>query len=376
MSAMIPMSARDTARADYGDLVRFVDAVFARRGLPPARARRSAEALCYGDLTGHGSHGVANLARLYLPLLDGSRVDPNAELRVIVDLGAALLLDAQRALGLWVASEAMDMAVARAARHGVGLVSMRAATHFGCAGHHAAHAVRHGMVGLVAANCGRQRIARPPGGRVAMLGTNPLSIAAPAGRHHPFVLDMSTTAVAAGRVRSAATAGQAAPEGWLEDDAGRPVTDPSAFELGRAHLLWLGGSGPGGYKGFGLGLAVEVLTGILSGAGIGPEPESLAGDGMPSGSDDDIGVLAIAIAPHALRPGDGFDHDSQRAFDTILACPPRAGATAVRYPGWHEAERAQAHRRDGVPLSEAVWADLREVSRTHGIRAPKAASAA
>jgi LDH2 family malate/lactate/ureidoglycolate dehydrogenase len=155
----------DRVLVAYPELVGFTAEVFGRRGIPEARARVAAEALCYGDLTGLTSHGLANLTRLYLPLLAAGRADPAAEPEVLADRGAAVLLDAHRGLGLWVAREAMDLAVERAAAYGVGLVSVRDATHFGCAGHHAAQAVRHGMVGLVASNCGRQRIIRPPGGR-------------------------------------------------------------------------------------------------------------------------------------------------------------------------------------------------------------------
>ncbi len=364
------MTVITSIRVHYETLCTFVAQVFIARGMPSDRAAAAAEALCYGDLTGLHSHGLANLTRLYLPLFDQARVDPHAELEVLADRGAAVLVDAHRALGLWAAGEAMDLAVDRAATYGIGLVSVRAATHFGCAGHHAARALRRDMVGIVAANCGRQRIARPPGGRVAMLGTNPLSIAAPAGAHHPFVLDMSTTAVPTGRVRAAARAGLPVPEGWLADEAGDPVTDPAAFDRGEAHLLWLGGCGTGAHKGFGLGLLVEVLAALVPGAGLGPDAEALVGNGGPSGRDDDIGFFVAAIAPDALRPSGEVRRDAQRLFGALLACPPRCHDAPVRYPGWHEAQRAGAHRREGVPLAEPLYAELREVAGKLSLRMP------
>jgi LDH2 family malate/lactate/ureidoglycolate dehydrogenase len=347
-------------RVPYQGLLAFTAALLERRGLPRPRAEAAAEALCYGDLIGFDSHGVANLTRLYLPLLADGRADPAADLRVVNDLGAAALVDAGRALGLWAASEAMELAVDRAARFGVGLVSVLDATHFGCAGYHALRAVRHGMIGLVASNCGGQRIVRPPGGRVAMLGTNPLSVAAPAGGHHPFVLDMSTSVVPTGRVRVAARSGRPVPEGWLVDDAGRPVTDPSAFDRGQAHLQWLGGRPEtGAYKGYGLGLMVEVLAALLPGARVGPSQEALRGDGRPSGRDDGIGMLAMAVAPGALRDAAGFLGDAHELFGALLACPPVSPAAPVRYPGWLEAERAELRRRGGVPLAPALYQELR-----------------
>lgn len=360
-------------RVDYDQLRAFVAAVFAGRGLSGGRAEEAAAALCYGDLAGHGSHGVVNLTGLYLPLLDAGRADPRAELEAVADRGAAALVDAHHALGLWAASEAMSMAVDRASAYGIGLISARAGTHFGCAGYHATLAVRHGMVGIVASNCGRQRIVRPPGGRVAMLGTNPLSVAAPAGDNHPFVLDMSTTAVAAGRVRQAGQAGQPVPPGWLADDEGNTVTDPAAFDRHAAHLLWLGsGSDTGAYKGFGLGLMVEVLAALVPGAGMGPSPEALSGDGAPSGRDDDIGFLVAAIAPGALRPGKDFERDACRVFSALLACPPVSGGAPVSYPGWPEGERARHNRRHGVPLAAAVYEGLRDLAAREGHRFPDA----
>jgi LDH2 family malate/lactate/ureidoglycolate dehydrogenase len=354
----------------YEELCRFVAQVFSAHDVPSGRAAAGAEALCYGDLTGLHSHGVANLTRLYLPLFEEARVQPRAELEVLADRGATALVDAHHALGLWAASEAMDMAVHRAATYGIGMISVRAATHFGCAGHHAARAVWRDMVGLVAANCGEQRIARPPGGRVAMLGTNPLSVAAPAGNHHPFILDMSTTAVPTGKVRAAARAGLTVPAGWLADDQGKPVTDPAAFDRGDAHLLWLGGSGTGMHKGFGLGVMVEVLAALIPGAGLGPDTDALAGNGQPFGRDDDIGFFVAAIAPGALRPSGEVRRDAQTLFGSLLACPATCDDSPVRYAGWHEAERARANRRDGVPLTEALYQELREVADKLKVRMP------
>ena len=358
---------RTTVLTGHDSLLTFLTEVFTDRGLPPLRAAASARALCHGDLTGMDSHGTANLTRLYLPLLDEGRADPRAELWTVTDLGAAVLLDARRALGLWAATEAMDLAVDRAADTGIGMVAVRGATHLGCAGYHALRAAERGMIGLVVSNCGRQRIARPPGGTAALLGTNPLSAAAPAGDHPPFLLDMSTTAAPTGRIRQAAREGRTVPEGLLCDDRGGPVTDPAMFDEGRAHLMWLGGE-PGRYKGFGLGLLVEVLSAVVSGAGRGPSPQALAGDGSPAGRDDDIGYLLLALAPGALRTG--ADQDAGELFGTVLGCPPADPEDPVRYPGWHEYHRARDRRKHGVPLTAELYGELAALAERTGLAAP------
>lgn len=360
--------AAGVVRIRHSALVEFAAAVFTAHGMPADRADTAARALCYGDLSGLTSHGLVNLKRLYLPLLREGRADPKADLQIVTDAGAALLVDAHRALGLWAASEVMDMAVERAARHGIGLVSVRDGTHFGCAGFHAARAVDYGMIGIIASNCGRQRIARPLGGRLPMLGTNPLSVAVPAGEHEPFVLDMSTTAVPTGKVRAAARAGQAIPPGWLVDDDGRPVTDPAEFDRGRAHLQWLGGDPEtGGYKGYGLGLVVECLAALVSGAGRGASSEALAGG--PS-RDDDIGYFVLALAPAVLRPSDDVRRDATDLFGALLGCPPIDPDRPVGYPGRREAREVGRRLREGVPIPASLHAELTEIAAGLGLRPP------
>lgn len=114
---------------------------------------------------------------------------------------------------------------------------------------------------------------------------------------------MSTTVAPTGKVRVAARRGEPVPAGWLEDAAGAPVTDPAAFDRGEAFLRWLGGSARTGvHKGFGLGIAVELLAAVVSGAAVGPAPAALEGDGRPHGSDDDIGFFLLAIAPRCCVP--------------------------------------------------------------------------
>ncbi|GGR00320.1 Ldh family oxidoreductase [Kitasatospora griseola] len=367
--ASAPSSAARTVRVPYAELLRFTTDVFVAHRLPPDRARSAAEALCYGDAAGMDSHGLVNLSRLYLPLLAQGRADPAAEPVVVADRGAAVLVDAGNALGLWQAGAAMELAADRAERFGIGLVSVRRATHFGCAGHHAARVTGRGMVGLLASNCGRQRIARPPGGAVALLGTNPWSVAAPAGELPPYILDMSTTAVPTGRVRAAARAGRTIPAGWLADEDGRPVTDPAAFDRGEAHLLWLGSGSGAEFKGFGLGLMVEVLAAMLPGAGLGPEPAALDGDGGPTGRDDDIGLFALAIAPATLRDPAQVAADARTLFATVLDCPPAGDQSGpVVYPGWHEARRTAEARRDGVPLAAPLLDELAAVAEQFGVR--------
>ncbi|MFE9298720.1 Ldh family oxidoreductase [Streptomyces niveus] len=368
-AASVPGTA--SVRVDLTALTEFTAAVFRHHGLPAGRALTAAHALVHGDLTGITSHGLTNLTRLYLKLFEDGRCDPAAEPEVLADRGAAVLLDARRALGLWSASEAVDLAAERAVQFGVGLVSVRDATHLGCAGAHAKRAADRGMICLLVSNCGQQRIIRPPGGQAALLGTNPLAFAAPAGPRPPLVLDMSTTVVPTGRVRGAARAGQPIPEGWLEDRDGRPVTDPHALDRGDGYLKWLGGDpATGAFKGYGLGLLVEVLGALLPGAGLGPATEAWSGSGSPSGQDDNIGFTVLVVAPAELRTPEDFEAQTAGMFDALVGSPAVDEDRPVRYPGWFEAERATEHGKSGVPLSRSLFEELVTVAAERGLTAP------
>ena len=119
-----------------------------------------------------------------------------------------------------------------------------------------------------------------------------------------------------------------------------------------------------------MGLAVELLAGLLPGAGLGAAPAALHGDGGPDGTDDDIGLLVMAIAPATLRPDADAGMEAERLFGTVLDCPPVGDDVPVRYPGWYEAERMLASLSGGVRLDPAVYRELCEVSRQSGLTPP------
>ena len=332
----------EAPRVPHAALEEFAAGVFRACGVAADPAARAAESLCHADLVGMDTHGIANLARIYVPRLRDGRIDPAATPHVVAERGGAALLDGRDGLGLYVGAVALDQAVSRARRHGVGAVAVRRSSHLGSAGYYTARAADEGMVAIATSNCGTQRIARPPDGVEPMLGTNPLSAAAPAGELPPFVLDMSTTVVPTGQVRAAHARGDRIPEGWLVDDDGQPVTDPGAYDEGRGHLLWLGGStSTGAYKGFGLGLLVDVLSGVLSGAASGPT-------GAPGGDDANVGHFMLALDVSAFRPAVEFAEAMDTTLGALLACPSAPGSR-VRYPGHVESERAASRRTDGIP---------------------------
>lgn len=360
----------NTCHIPYEDLHAFCSGVLSRLGLTDSDARRAADVICYADLHGFTTHGSAALASLYAPRLADGRVSTAAASATVTETSASALLDGAGRLGLLVGTEAMDLAIAKARAVGVGTVVVRNSTHFGSAGFYTARAAAQGVIGWAMTNCGSQGVAPPLGGSRRMFGTNPISVAVPAGEQTPLILDMSTTVVATGKLKAAVSRGEDVPPGWLRRDDGTFTTDPREYYDGTAEVTWLGTDLPGGAaKGFGLGLLVELLAGALSGAAVGPNPRSLDGGPQP---DTDVGHFFLALDPAAFVGAPEFRDRADDVLATVSACPPAGWARTVRYPGQPEAEAARRARAVGVHLPAHVAEALRELAAHHGVPLPLA----
>jgi len=346
-------------RIPLASLERFVTAAFDRCGVAGPAAADAAEALCHADAVGLDTHGAINLERLYVPRLRSGVIDAGALPEIVAQTPGSASIDGRRGLGLVVGTRALDEALTRARACGVGAVTVRNSSHLGSAGYYAARAARAGMVGIAMTNLGGQRIAPAPGGTVPLLGTNPIAAAAPAGEQPPFVLDMSTTVVSTGRVRQADRRGETIPPGWLVGADGLPVVDPAALDAGTAQLQWLGGTpATGAYKGFGLGLLVEILCGVLAGAQDAPSAPELPAGTVP---DLDVGHFFLALDPAAFRSG--FRAGMDRMLGAVLD-------TTASYPGYPESAVEHERRRYGVPVGDDLEDSLARLSAELGVHAP------
>ena len=339
-----------------GLLQRLVTALYVAEGVPEADSAWVAETLVASDLWGHPSHGVMR-APWYLARLRSGVMGRVTAPEWLVDAGAVGLMDAKDGIGQVATAAAMRSAIARAKAHGVGVVSVRASNHHGALACYTRMAAAAGCVGMLATNASP---AMPPwGGRAKLVGNNPWSIAAPAGAHPPFVLDLANTAVARGKIFDARQKGLPIPEGWALDAEGRPTTDPVAALSGV--LLPMGG-----HKGYGISLAMEVLAGVLSGSGLldevsGPyQAETRGGCGHF--------VLALDVA--RFVPGGEFVARMDGWIARLKAAPLAAGATEVLYPGEGEARAEARHRTEGLVLAEATRAGLEAEAARYGVALP------
>ncbi len=310
-------------------------------GTPADIADDVAEVLLASDMRAIASHGTARLTQ-YVSLVEAGVMDPIARPVIVRERPALVLMSAQNGWGHHACRVAMDLAIERARTQGTATVVVRRSNHYGIAGWYALRAAAQGLIGVSLTNS--SPLVAPTRARVPLLGTNPIAVAAPAGRFGTFCLDMATSTVPRGRIEVAARRGWALPVGWAMDTDGRPATTPEAALAGSLHPLG-GEEASGGYKGYGLALVVELLTGILGAAAFGPNIVSLF---STHEGPADLGETFLAIDPGAIddAPG-GFE----RRLETLLAqlveaplAPDAPGPVLVHGAPEADAERRAAER--------------------------------
>lgn len=334
-----------------------IEGVLGALGVPGDDAAVVAEALVEADLTGVDSHGI-HLLTMYVERLRGGQIRPVTELTVIDDSGSTVWLDAHLGLGQVAALRATDLLVERATEHGVATVAVREATHLGALGVHTRRVAEQGLVCLCVQN--GPTVVPPYGGVTPMFSTNPVSYAIPTGRHPTIVYDIATTAVAGNKILLAKRRGDATiPEGWANDERGRPTTDTEAASVWS--LQWFGG-----HKGYGLGLFVEILAGVLAGSSFGRTEHTesdVHGRGRVA-----KGFTFVALDPARFIGRDELRERVDLLIDDITGSDPAEGVDRIVVPGTFEAERRAARLADGVPLPSPLIDDLDTVAA--GLGAP------
>ncbi|KAM3870157.1 putative oxidoreductase YjmC [Diretmus argenteus] len=241
----------------------FIERCMMAVGTKPHHARSLAEVLVEGDHRGHYSHGL-NRMDMYVKDIQTGICAKDGEPVVEKETVATALVDGRNLLGPVVGNFCMNLAIKKAKEVGIGWVVAHGSNHYGIAGYYSMQALKENMIGMSYTNT--SPLVVPTRGKECTLGTNPISVAAPAKDGDSFVLDMATSAVALGKVELYDRRGDSIPEGWGCDPQGKLSTDPSKVLKGGG-LVPIGGSeATGGYKGYGLGMMVEVFCGILAGA--------------------------------------------------------------------------------------------------------------
>lgn len=334
----------------------FVAALFASVGLPAGDADLVSDSLVRADMWGHSSHGVMR-APWYIDRILSGVMTPVTEPQAVVDAGAISLLDGRDGVGQVIARRAMLDAVRRARQHGVGVVSVRNSNHHGALGYFTRMAAAEGCIGMITTN-GSPAMA-PWGGRRKIIGNNPWSIAAPAGKHAPMMLDIANTVVARGKIFLARQKGARIPDHWAIDAEGRRTTDPVAALSGVILPM-------AEHKGYAISLMMDVLSGVLSGSGIMTD---VSGP-YQAEKRSRCGHMMLALNITAFGPPEAFAERMERMIADIKSVPLAEGFDEVFYPGEIEARNEEKHRQDGIDLPEKTRLDLIAVAQRHGVPLP------
>lgn len=326
-------------------------------GMPADDASITAESMVWAGLRGVTSHSLARLDQI-ANRADGGGLSLTADWAPVREQGNTTLMDAGNGWGIVAGTYGMRHAVEKARQFGVGVTSVRNCDNTSIMGWYGWVAVEAGMIGL-AINNGTPLMAAW-GGAGKIIGNQAFSIACPADRHPPLVLDMGIGAASLGVLNDALATGAPLPPGIAVDASGAPTTDARAWRDGGALVPM------GGHRGFGLALMWEVLTGVLAGG------STLAEINPPNLVEKHAGncMFLLAIEPTAFLPRQEFLARVDRLIDQIHASPPEAGVSSVRVPGEKRARLAAVHERDGIPFPEADMAKLRALAQRLGVRCP------
>jgi hydroxycarboxylate dehydrogenase B len=339
------------------DLLRqYAVAVFRGAGLDPEDASDVADHLVGANLLGLDSHGIIRVTE-YLQCIDDKHVVANQRMKVVKDGGAFALVDGQFGFGQTIGKQAVSLGIGKARAHGVAMIGLRNSGHLGRIGAWPQIAAEAGIVSFHFVNSsGEGILVAPFGGMERRLSANPIAAGAPGADGRAIVFDVSTSAVAEGKVRVAKNRGELLPEGVALDHTGRPIRDPNAF-----YGPPMGALLPfGGHKGSGLSFFAEIFAGALTG-GYSSHPKNPTADRFVNN------MLSFYIDPAGLGLAAFFKEDVARLTQWIRSTPPARPGGKVYAPGDVELATQSERLAHGIPLDKATIAQLVAAGKRSGV---------
>ena len=331
--------------------------IFQAAGTTEREARIVGDALVEANLEGQDSHGVVRIPE-YVERIEEKLIHIGAQIQVVHETEAFAVIDGNWGWGQVVGIEAMEVAIEKASRTGVGIVAVRQCNHLGRAGDYPRRAAQRGMAALLFMNThGAARIVAPWGGRERRLSANPIAMAIPRSPQEPLVMDISTCAIAGGKVTVALHSKKPVPPNCIVDAEGCPSTNPADF-FGPPEGALL----PfGGHKGFALGLLSDILAGAISGAGCSRPTVTRIGNSF----------LAVVLDIQQFRDRKLFDADVEQLVEYVKSSPLMPGFTEILVPGKPERRERERRERDGIPVADETWRQICETSQRYGVRASR-----
>jgi uncharacterized oxidoreductase len=326
-------------------LVSLSQSLFEAAGVPATDAAVVARSLVDANLCGHDSHGVMRVPQ-YIDFIRKGTYKAGVPLDVIRETPAVVAADGNWGLGQVQAYRLLDKLVPRAKALGIAAGTLRNCGHTGRLGEYAEFAAREHMALFASVNShGAGRRVAPPGGTEGRISTNPICMGAPTSGA-PVVMDFGTSAAAEGKVRAQFQKKQPTPDGWLIDHRGEPTTDPGVlYSEPRGNILPFGG--PQAYKGFGLGLLLDLLCGGLSGGPCSNPTYPLAGQGNAA--------VFVLFNPALFGGVDHFLKESDGLTAFVRSCPTAAGVPCITLPGDPERQAKEKRITDGIAIPDGTW---------------------
>ena len=326
----------------------FTQALFIAAGVPAEDASVVSHHLVDANLCGHDSHGVMRVPQ-YLQFLVEGKFRANVPLKILSESPAVVAADANWGLGQVQAHRLLRLLLDKSAAMGVASGTLKNSGHVGRLGEYAEHAAARGMALIACVNShGAGRRVAPPGGRDGRISTNPICMGVPTD-HDPVILDFGTSVAAEGKVRVHFQKKEPVPPGWLLDAQGQPTTNPAVlYEEPRGTLIPFGGTQS--YKGFGLGLLIDLFAGGLSGGSCSHPDAPLAGIGNA--------LLFIVLNPALFGGSERFLASTTGLTNFVRSCPTAEGIDAITLPGDPERATKQKRMQEGIPIPDGTWAML------------------
>lgn len=338
------------------ELTEFGAAVLRKTGVPDADAQLLSDSLVTAELWGHSSHGMLRLP-WYVDRLRSGVMRAVTDSVLAVDQGAIVVVDGQHGVGQVLTTQAVTLGVERARQHGISAVAVRNSNHFGTAAYFTREAAKAGCIAILATNASPAMA--PSGGKEKAIGTNPWSIAAPAGSRGVAVMDIANTAVARGKIYLAAERGDTIPDTWAADENGVPTTDAQKAIHGLILPM-------AGHKGYVISFMMDVLAGVLTGSNFGSK---VAGPYDPT-RESGCGHLLITIDVRSMMPLAEFEGRMETLIEEVKAVPKAAGIEEIFFPGELEDRNTALNGERGIQITDHTWQSLKKLADETDVSLP------
>lgn len=361
---------KDAAFVSFDKLEHFMEETLKGIGIPASDAAIITDVLIESDKRGIDSHGLGRLKPIYIDRIDDGILNPVTRITTISDKATATVLDGNDGMGHVIGHKAMEIAIEKARKFGMGMVAVRNSSHYGIAGYYATMATSEGMIGITGTNA-RPSIA-PTFGTENMLGTNPLTIGLPTDEEFPFVIDAATSVSQRGKIEVYGRAGKEIPPGWVIGEDGKTRTDTASIlkdlTRGTAALLPLGGIGTdgAGYKGYGYATAVEILSAALA---EGSFMKDLTGkDENGAKRPYHLGHFFIAINPDFFLGKETFRRVAGNILRALRASRKAPGEERIYTAGELEWEARGFRMKYGCPVPPSLQSVIQNLSERFSIQ--------